>query len=280
MKTKLRFFIILIVILLALPNNIFAKKILSEERTNEFVDENLMNIEKINLDIISKEDKQALKNKIESLSDKKFDDFIVNSLENSNDKIKLKNNLRQLGVELNLNNNNNYTLCSVPSYDAEIYVTSVRRGSDSYYRLISYVNLKKSEIRPGSPDIIAMYFDSNKAEYYSYNTSTNTSLNTGINATRGTLVFNLYDNRMGTSTEYVSVYVTPRHISSNNWIDFGSDWTHTYRKTSVSGISPSAEITFIGGSIVGGSVGVSVNIDLSVESSWKLADTNAVNANY
>lgn len=229
----------------------------------------------ITVDKLSSQEQIYLSDKIADLSDNEFDKFIVSVLQNTNDRRKLIENLSVLGVEVTPPNKN-IQPNGVPAYNASVWVTSTKRIGDSFYRLIGYTSLDTTERRPGSYDVITIYFDSNKASYYHYNTSDYTDLRSGQYATSGTVVFNLYDKLMGTTTQYGAVYVTPKSGMSGQWVDFGADWTHTYTKTEVTSITPTTNITFGGVGGVRGSIGVSVNIDPSVEDKWTLADTNAV----
>lgn len=224
---------------------------------------------------LSSQEQTYIKQKIANLNDKEFDEFIISALQNTNDINKLIETLSLLGVEVT-KPNKKIQLQGVPGRNASVWVVSARRTGESFYRLIGYTSLDFIETRPGSYDVITMYFDSDMTNYYHYNTSDYTDLRSGQYATSGTFVFNLYDKFMGRSTQYGAVYVTPKSNTSGEWLDFGADWAHTFTKTETTSITPTAKITFDGKGKVSGSVGVSVTIDPSVEDKWEKGDTNAV----
>lgn len=263
MKKKLIVLLILTISLISNFNPIYADNV-----------DILKNLDNIEINQMTKVEQDLLKKEISKMSDDVFDQYMINLLQNSDDLNKLTKNLLYLGVDVFIPKTQ-YDILEVPPYSATISVSSAKRTGDPYYRLYGYTSLSYPETKSGSYDVITVYFDSSKANYYSYNTSSYTDLRSGLYATSGTVVFNLYDKYMGISTQYGAVYVTPKSGYSGQWVDFGADWTHTFTKPEVTGITPTAQISFGGKGIVSGSIGVSVSIDPSVEQKWDKADTNA-----
>jgi hypothetical protein len=212
---------------------------------------------------------------INSLSDSEFDDFIMYLIQNTEDYDLLAENLAAFDIEFTKPNTlaqgASMSPMGVPSNNAYISVASARQGSQSYQRLYAYVKLNATETSPGSDDAVAVYFDSNKADFYSYNTGDYTSLKSFTQKDNGVLIFNFYDRISGSNQGYGVVYVTPKR--SGVWIDYGAEWIHTYTTKSIS-YTPTLEFSYGGAGKVEGSLGVSWTVS-SVEAMWQRADVNS-----
>lgn len=219
---------------------------------------------------------ESLKKQIDTMGDREFDDFIVKYLKNNIDHEKAAVNLSKLGVTLAKKPSQLIETRSVEAYEADIWVTAAKRGGESFYRLIAYYGFDDaSETKPGSYDVVGIYWNKNSASYYSYNNSSDekNSLRSGQRSGDGLVLFNAYDDKMYITMDYyVAVYVTPK--ANGGDIDFGADWTHTYDEKSTSSTGQ-ASISFGGDGIVSGSIGYSVTTS-TTEESWTLADTNAI----
>lgn len=223
----------------------------------------------------------SLKNQINSLDNKSYNDFLASLVAKADDYELLQNNLKLLGVELvnfkvkNVSNTNNeFVLMSSPN-NASIITYANKRHGDSYYRLYAQYNLTYREWYAGSQDVILMYFNNNMANYYSYNCESNyTTLRSGQYATSGTLAFNFSDAAAGTNTSYAVTYVTPKSGTQGQWLDFGADWVHTYLEEDTQS-SFSTSLNFGGTGGVTGSIGCTVTVSTN-QYDWSLADTNAV----
>ncbi|WP_410771364.1 hypothetical protein [Fontibacillus sp. BL9] len=253
-----------LVLALCIPISAFAESPLS-----------LQNLSNEDVSKLSTKGIENIKKQINSMSNKEFDNFIVDYLRNNSDHDKATINLSKLGVTLEKPSQAIKTR-SVDAWEAELWVTSARRGGESFHRLIAYYGFDQaSETKPASYDVIGVYWNKNAASYYSYNNSDSTknSLRSGQRTGEGLALFNAYDDKMLITMDYwVSVYVTPK--TNGGDIDFGADWTHTYDQKSTTSTGQ-ASISFGGTGLIEGSIGYSVTTS-TTETSWTLSDTNAI----
>jgi hypothetical protein len=218
---------------------------------------------------------EQMKTTINFMSDKEFDDFITKYIKEEGDQDRAKEKLAKVGVNVDFpKENQNIGLQSIDEGDFTFTVYSAHRGTDSYTRLYCSFDTIETETRPATYDVLGIFFDKNKADFYATNYSDSKYCNNKDQSQflNGTILFNVYDNKLTwlTDTQYVAVYVTPK--STGNFV-YGYKYTHTYNTTSTS-TSGSASVNF-SGSGVSGSIGFSVVIS-SKEASWDLSDSNII----
>ncbi|MBP1906487.1 hypothetical protein J2Z32_003149 [Paenibacillus turicensis] len=230
------------------------------------------------INTMSLQELNTFKKEIYELNDKQFNQFIVKYLKNNTDYEQVKKELAKLDVEITVPKltTNSISPMYTEAYNANLWVTSAKRGGESFYRLIAYYGFDKgyAEWNPATYDVIGVYWNKNAASFYSYENSSDehNSLKSAQNKSEGLLLFNAYDSKMASGVDfYVAAYVTKKN---NTNIDFGADWTHTYSTKSTSS-SGSAKVDFGGNGIVGGSIGYTVTTSTN-ESSWQISDVNTI----
>lgn len=233
------------------------------------------NLNNLSLSTLSDKEVQKLKKQINRLADSEFDKFIVEYLRTEVNKQVAKEKLAKLDVQLVLPSTKVIEPLKLDAWELDLSVYTVKRGGDSFHRIIADYVPSDKETYPASYDAIGITWDPSKASYYAYNVSSqqHSSLKDYSERNKGIVVFNVYDSRLSVGGVYYdAVYVTPK--VSGAWMDFGAKYTHTYvtYNTSVT-LNPSISYTTPG--IVSGSLNYKLNIS-SVESSWQKADTNAV----
>lgn len=226
---------------------------------------------------ISDENYAVLESEINAMSDKEFDDYITSFVSNQSDRTTAVNKLSKLGVELDFNTtNNDFSVSSIsPSY-LTLSTYSAHRGQDTYYRLYeSFTWNGYSESRPATYDVLGIYFNKNKADYYGYNCSDSSKiwLKDSSQFLNGTILFSVDDNQFNifSDTYYAAVYVTPSVTGGS--LVYGGKYVHTYNTTSTS-TSGSASVSFSGTGVTG-SIGFSVNTS-TLEASWEKSDDNTI----
>ncbi|HHV09739.1 MAG TPA: hypothetical protein GXX75_05625 [Clostridiales bacterium] len=224
---------------------------------------------------ISEDDFEEMKTDIDKMSDKEFDDYLTKFISEEPDQNKAKAKLEKIGVKVDFQQKDQYTLQQL--YPGNITLTSysAHRGHDPYYRLYcSISNNGYAEDRPATYDVVGMFFNSNMASYYGTNVSDSyyVWLKDSSQFSNGTILFNCDDNRFGlfTPTQYVAVYVTP---NQSGYFVYGSKYVHTFNTTSIS-TSGSATVTF-SGTGVNGSIGFVVH-QSTVETNWEKGSDNAI----
>lgn len=214
--------------------------------------------------------------KVNSLTNKEFDDFIVAYLTEDKDFAKI-DNLLKIGIIIQTPKkaNEKIIIQGLEGPDLNIYITATKRIGDPFYRLITYYKPSAAEQFPASYDSITLSWDSSIGEFYSYNTSDSkyNSLKSSSGAYNGTLVFNSYDYRFSilTPEQYVAAYVTP---IASGYLDFAVEYQHSFTNFTFSGtLDPS--VSFSGPGIVKGSIGAKINWNYQ-ESVWTKGDINTV----
>lgn len=210
-----------------------------------------------------------------TLSDDEFDRTIIELIKETNDLDTLQENLLECGVELGDVEARGHTAStrSLGESDVEILLTSAKRTGQTYYHLLVSLEFSDYELYPASKDGVAVYFDSRKADYVGYNSSTDHGfrLMSGQRAVDGTLVFNFSDSMVTMfnydDSFYTAVYVEPYSGESN--ITFGADYAHTYadEELDLSGTS----IGYSFGAVSSGSVSVNFTIVDEKEEKWEIA---------
>ncbi|ACL21587.1 hypothetical protein Dhaf_3569 [Desulfitobacterium hafniense DCB-2] len=248
-------------------------EIISKNNLPELVDE----ISKLDSQNINNENIADLSQKVNSLTDKEFDDFIVAYLTGDKEFTKI-DNLLKVGIIIQPPKKADEKIITqgFEARDLNIYVTATKRIGDPFYRLLAYYKPSAAEQFPASYDSITLSWDSSKGDFYSYNTSNSNynSLKSPAGAYNGTLVFNSYDYRYSilTPEQYVAAYVTP---IASGYLDFAVEYQHSFTNFTFSGtLDPS--VTFSGLGIVKGSIGAKINW-APQETIWYKSDINAVN---
>lgn len=242
-----------------------------------------------NINSLSESDITKCKKFISSLSDMEVDLFLINYLKN-NDFNTAEKDLKLVGIDLYLQkpdvlckvddkSNGTRTIDHIEAWECDVLAFSAKRIGDSYFRLYAQIGWSDNETDgyEGTYDVVGIQWDSEKANYYSYNVLDDYygSLKDASHISDGTVLFNLYDTKVLPYFEDVlfAVYVTP--IYTNQDVDFGLKYTHTYREVeSTQHGSASVSFSSNDGGVVGGSIGYSVSYS-TYETGWDLSDTNA-----
>lgn len=228
---------------------------------------------------LSTNQKKELKNDIVKLTDDEFAKFMHDKVSKSKNKIELRENLKEIGIEMapitNKKKDNNEFKTMNDAYNATVIAYSYKRTGEAQQYLQASFTLGSYESRPASYDLVGMYFDSSKANYYSYSVDSGyTSLRSGSKATSGLVLFNFYDALVDDDydvSHYCTVKITP--TVSGQWIDYGVDISHTYN-VFIYTTTGDASIEYNSVGLVTGSSGYSLTTT-SKEDDWGLADTNA-----
>lgn len=229
------------------------------------------------IDKITEENFDVMESEINAMSDKEFDDFITKFVSEQSDKNTAKNKLSKLGVQLEFQKaDNEYA----PLYLSPSYLTltaySAHRGHDPYHRLyVSFYWNGEKESRPATYDVLGIYFNKDKADYYGYShiTSDRIWLKDSSQFAIGTILFNVDDSQFNifTGTFYAAVYVTPT-VTGGQFV-YGGKYIHTYNTTSTT-TSGSASVNFSGTGLAG-SIGFSVSTT-TIETNWEESVDNAI----
>lgn len=215
------------------------------------------------------------KNAFDTMTDDEFDRAIITMVKETEDIELLRNNLSNCGVELNeVTIKKHYRTRALDSDDAEIVLTSAKRTGQSYYHLVVGLEFSSYETYATTQDGLSLYFDSRKADYVGYNTSTANGfrLKSGQQATNGTLVFNFNDSLVNIAgyndSFYTAVYVEP-HDDVTTPIVFGADYAHTYGEVDLQITGGSIGFNF--GPVSSGSVSVNFAVTYDDERMWQIA---------
>lgn len=191
---------------------------------------------------ITSEQSLQLQKKVNTLSDKEFDDFLVNYVsegrKNGKDISTIENEIKNIGVDLNIQNvsdDNSYvsTQNIISPYGIgnlgmrtpdEYYVMIAHRGQDKYYRVYAYIDLFQGSTA-ATQDCISIEWDYDDATYYSTSVGSGMTLRDGTNRFNGMYLFN-YDDWSNYNLTYAAVYVTPTRATSD--FNFASKIEHTW----------------------------------------------------
>lgn len=205
----------------------------------------------------------SAKTLVADMPDDECSEFIaelVNQTESS-DYEQLQNNLALIGIELSDKSEAVSPLYIRPSqFTIDVY-SAKRTGVNKYY-LYATVYASAAEPGPGTIDVLAFYFDSDKCEYDDYNYSGETvTLSDYHQRNSGCVLFNYEDCNMtensfgefGKGTAILHVIPTV----SDGEVDFSAQIHHTYRTTELDTVGGTADLDFTSEKI-GGHVSVSV----------------------
>lgn len=226
-----------------------------------------------------KEEAKKIKKKTDNLSDKEFDDFIVDYI-NTNIKTvedieKTQEILNLADIELNDIDTKKHqeignTRYISPSY-VELTSYSVRRGGDTYNRLFGQIVHNATEWSCASLDLLSLEWDYTKATYYGTTTSDFVTYMDGSNRNKGICLFNVDDYEMYAGDYvYAVVYVVPK--VKGVWIEYASKYIHTFGTTEVN--------WNVGGNIGYTNTGATAGLTFSIsgknsEQSWSMYSDNA-----
>lgn len=229
-----------------------------------------------NIDITTLSDNQIelIKDEIATMNNSEFDQYAVNLVQSASNKEILLNNLAEVDVYIDYKDIAPSIQRGVSVGNSTMTVYSMKRSSESFYRLFAITQLNTKETRPGSEDVVAIYFNSNLATYYGTSTVGDyTNLKDSSKRNSGTVVFNFDDKLAGTNAGSSIVYVIPKTGTSGKTFEYAAKWVHTYTKTDISGTF-NAGISYGGNSGITGSIGVEVTVSSS-ESTWQRTEDNA-----
>lgn len=221
---------------------------------------------------------ESMKEKIQSLSNEKYDELLAYLVSTTTDAEALRDSLSLVGVELSevrhmsRNPEAVATASIVPlteAYQSNMYVYDSSRTGSSNKRISVCYQLKTKESKPGSYDAVTLFFNSNRAQYVSISTDQNYSgVKNATKATKGTVVFNFYDKIAGTNVSHSTVEV--KRTSTASPLYYSALWDHSFTKTNAT-VAMNPSVSFGGEGGVSGSIGVSISFS-SAESSWQLSD--------
>lgn len=191
-------------------------------------------------------------NYIESLSDDEYSEFISELVigTSKEEYADLQDQLALVNVELSDRTEmvvaNELEL--LPSnFTVSAYHT--KRGAYTKYYLGFSVYANRAETRPGTVDVIAFYFDSDKCTYDGYNVVGDTvSLRSVAQKSNGCVLFNYEDASMEANTAgnygagAATIYVEPS--VHGTWVDYSGELSHTYRITHLDEVGGSASVDF------------------------------------
>lgn len=222
---------------------------------------------------------ESMKEKIQSLSNEKYDELLAYLVSTTTDAEALRDSLSLVGVELSevrhmsRNPEAVATASVVPlteAYQSNMYVYDSSRTGSSNKRISVCYQLKTKESKPASYDAVTLYFNSKRAQYVSISTESKySSVKNATKATNGTVVFNFYDNIAGTNTSYSTVEVKR---TSTARLDYSAVWSHSYTKTNAT-VSLNPSVSFGGEGLVSGSIGASISFS-NAETVWQLSDAD------
>lgn len=258
---------------------------------------NIQDVAEISDMMVNYENIEQFKNTINDLDNNQFDELIIKYLNKEEDYDLAKNKLAQLNItvsksdKIRKDNIESKSMVSARSnkyhfnaWDLDLSVYTVRRGGDSFYRILAQYDWSAlaTEDVPSSYDVLGISFDSSKASYYNYTVvnSNFQSLMTVSNASKGLILFNIYDSLhtglYPSLTEcVVGVYVTPK--VSGEYIDVAAEYLHTFEETQ-STYTSSTSIAITTPGLITASASFSISSSMVVQN-WKISDTNAFLAN-
>ena len=112
---------------------------------------------------MSVQELNTLNKEIHELSDKEFNQFLVKYFKNNTDYIKVENELAKLDVEVTVPKLTTSIISPMytEAYNSNLWVTSAKRGVESYHRLIAYYGFDKgyAEWNPATYDVIGVYWN-------------------------------------------------------------------------------------------------------------------------
>ena len=218
---------------------------------------------------LNESQKVSFKRQIAALDDKSYDDLITHLVGTATNYKDLREILKIIEVDL--------SEVKVQSHENSSNLTlyASKRKSDTYYRLFAQYTLEPEDYNPGTTDLIIMYFDTSKADYYLYGCESNyTSLRSGQYVRAGTLPFNFYDDIALTNGSYAVIYITPKPVVAGKLLDFGAEWVHTFTELEAQD-KGSANLDFGKTGLVSGSVGCSVTVPPD-QKQWRIECVNTV----
>lgn len=191
-------------------------------------------------------------NYIESMSDDEYSEFISGLVIGTTEEeyADLQDQLALVNVELSDRNTmmvaNELEL--LPS-DFTVSAYHTKRGAYTKYYLGFSIYADRAETRPGTVDVIAFYFDSDKCTYDGYNVDGDiVSLRSVAQKSNGCVLFNYEDTSMEANTAgnygvgAVTIYVEPS--VHGTWVDYSGEFSHTYRVTHLDEVGGSATVDF------------------------------------
>jgi hypothetical protein len=237
-----------------------------------------------------------LKRQVKSMSNYDFDNFVAKyigaaQVDQFEDVVEV---LNKLDIEVNkptreyksfkktASTKNKVTIAALGASYCEVTITSAKRSGESFYRIISTYGIKDDgkiyqtkEEKPGTYDVIGVFFDPSYFSYYGNNNSSGSrnSLKDTSQKDSGTILFNAYDQYMvDGETDWVAVYATKK---ASGAAYYATKWTHTWSTKSTSS-SNTASVTFGGPGIISGTIGYSVTTT-DTEGKWEIMADNFLN---